>query len=113
MSRIRSVSELVVGLDQNNLPCSTAQKEPAGFDYEIAALLAEEFGVRLQVYWAYSSHDSYPLKLSSEFCDVLLGVAPNDRFEQKVHFSRPYHVTNCRHWASKKSLHFGDSMGMP
>ena len=34
-----------------------------GFDYEIAGLLAKELGVRLRVYWAYSSHDSYPSKL--------------------------------------------------
>ena len=46
LSRIRSAGELVVGLDQNNLPYSTAHPEPAGFDYEIAGLLAKELGVR-------------------------------------------------------------------
>ena len=94
LSRIRSAGELVVGLDQNNLPYSTAHPEPAGFDYEVAGLLAKELGVRLRVYWAYSSHDSYPSKLSKGLCDVLLGVRPDDRFEQRVSFSRPYYVAN-------------------
>ena len=88
LSRIRSAGELVVGLDQNNLPYSTAHPKPAGFEYEIAGLLAKELGVRLRVYWAYSSHDSYPSKLSKGLCDVLLGVTPDDRFEHRVQFSR-------------------------
>ena len=92
LSRIQSAGELVVGLDQNNLPYSTAHPVPAGLDYEIAGLLANELGVRLRVYWAYSSHDSYPSKLSRGLCDVLLGVAADDRFEQRVSFSRPYYV---------------------
>ncbi len=92
LSRIRSAGELVVGLDQNNLPYSTAHPEPAGFEYEIAGLLAKELGVRLRIYWAYSSHDSYPSKLSKGLCDVLLGVTADDRFAQRVQFSRPYYV---------------------
>ncbi len=94
LSRIRSAGELVVGLDQNNLPFSTAHPEPAGLDYEVAGLLASELGVRLRVYWAYSSHDSYPSKLSKGLCDVLLGVTPDDRFEQRVGFSRPYYFAS-------------------
>ena len=81
LARVRSAGELVVGLDQNNLPFSTAHPEPAGLDHEIAGLLAEELGVRLRVYWAYSSHDSYPSKLAAKgLCDVILGVMPDDRF---------------------------------
>ena len=53
LARVRSAGELVVGLDQNNLPFSTAHPEPAGLDYEIAGLLAEQLGVSLRVYWAY------------------------------------------------------------
>ena len=90
---MRSAGELVVGLDQNNLPYSTAHPEPAGFDYEIASLLAKELGLRLRVYWAYSSHDSYPSKLTSRgLCDVILGVMPDDRFEHRVLYSRPYYL---------------------
>jgi polar amino acid transport system substrate-binding protein len=92
LTRIRSSGELVIGLDQNNLPFSTAHPEPAGLDYEIAGLVAKELGVRLRVYWAYSSHDSYPSKLSRGLCDLLLGVTPDDRFEQRVYFSRPYYI---------------------
>ena len=92
LGRIRSAGELVVGLDQNNLPYSTAHPEPSGFDYEIAELLAKELGARLRVYWAYSSHDSYPSKLSRGYCDVLLGVPADDRLEQRANFSRPYYV---------------------
>jgi len=93
LARVRSAGELVIGLDQNNLPYSTAHPEPAGFDYEIAGLLAKELGLRLRVYWAYSSHDSYPSKLASRgLCDVILGVMPDDRFEHRVLYSRPYYL---------------------
>ena len=93
LARIRSAGELVVGLDQNNLPFSTAHPRPAGLDYEIAGLLAEQLGVPLRVYWAYSAHDSYPSKLSAkQLCDVILGVMPDDRFGQRVLYSRPYYV---------------------
>jgi len=92
LARVRSAGEIVVGLDQNNLPFSTAHPEPAGFDYEIAGMLAKKLDVRLRVYWAYSSHDSYPSKLSRGLCDVLLGVTPDDRFEKRVQFSQPYYV---------------------
>ena len=80
-----------MALDQNNLPFSTAHPEPAGLDYAIAGLLAEQLGVRLRVYWAISAHDSYPSKLSSKaLCDVILGIMPDDRFAQRVLYSRPY-----------------------
>ena len=91
LARIRSAGEIVIALDQNNLPFSTAHPEPAGLDYEIAGLLAEELGVRLRVFWAFSTHDSYPSKLSSKsLCDVILGIMPDDRFAQRVLFTRPY-----------------------
>jgi polar amino acid transport system substrate-binding protein len=92
LERVRSAGELVVGLDQNNLPFSTAHPEPSGLDLEIARLLAGNLGVRLRVYWAYSSHDSYPAKLASKgLCDVSLGVTPDDRFGTRVLYSRPYY----------------------
>lgn len=92
LARIRSAGELVVGLDQNNLPFSTAHPKPAGLDYEIAGLLAERLGVSLRVYWAYSSHDSYPSKLASkQLCDVILGITPDDRFGRRVLYSQPYY----------------------
>jgi ABC-type amino acid transport substrate-binding protein len=97
MARIRSAGELVVGLDQNNLPFSTAHPSPAGLDHEIAGLLTERLGVSLRVYWAFSSHDSYPSKLATKrLCDVILGVTPDDRFGQRVLYSRPYHVARYR-----------------
>src|SRR5262249_59323338 len=65
LARVRSAGALVVGLDQNNLPLSTAHPAPSGLDYEIAGLLAERLRVSLRVYWAYSSHDSYPSKLAT------------------------------------------------
>jgi polar amino acid transport system substrate-binding protein len=93
LSRVRSAGELIVGLDQNNLPFSTAHPKPAGIDHEIASLLAEQLGVPLRVYWAYSAHDSYPSKLSAkQLCDVILGVMPDDRFGQRVLYSRPYYL---------------------
>jgi polar amino acid transport system substrate-binding protein len=97
MARIRSAGELVVGLDQNNPPFSTAHPSPAGLDHEIAGLLAEQLGVPLRVYWAISAHDSYPSKLATRrLCDVILGVMPDDRFAQRVLYSRPYHIARYR-----------------
>ncbi|MBI2826084.1 MAG: transporter substrate-binding domain-containing protein [Planctomycetia bacterium] len=97
MQRIRSAGVLVVGLDQNSLPSSAAHPEPAGLDYEIAALVAERLGVSLRVYWAYSSHDSYPSKLAAkELCDVMFGVMPDDRFGERVAFSKPYYYLDYR-----------------
>src|SRR5262249_59331477 len=89
----RSTGALVVGLDQNNWPFSTAHPSPAGLDYEIAGFLAERLGVSLRVYWAYSSHDSYPSKLATkQLCDVILGVMPDDRFARRVLYSQPYYL---------------------
>ena len=92
LARIRSRGSLIVGLDQNNLPFSTAHPLASGLDYEVAELLANELGVSLEVYWAYSSHDSYPSKLANKkLCDVILGVMPDDRFGEKVAYSEPYY----------------------
>jgi ABC-type amino acid transport substrate-binding protein len=91
LEKVRSRGTLIVGLDQNNLPFSTAHPQPAGLDYEIAQQIAKQLGVSLDVYWAYSSHDSYPAKLAKkELCDVILGVMPDDRFADEVLFSKPY-----------------------
>jgi ABC-type amino acid transport substrate-binding protein len=47
------------------------------------------------VYWAYSAHDSYPSKLATKKqCDVILGVMPDDRFDQRVLYSKPYHIAS-------------------
>jgi ABC-type amino acid transport substrate-binding protein len=95
LNLVRSRGTLIVGLDQNNLPFSTAHPRPAGLDYEIAKLLAKQLGVSLQVYWAYSSHDSYPSKLANKkLCDAILGVMPDDRFSGEVSFSEPYYDAN-------------------
>src|SRR5437899_8617935 len=97
LERIRSAGVLVVGLDHNALPFSAAHPKPAGLDYEIAGLLAEKLGVSLNVYWGYSSHDSYPSKLATkELCDVMLGVMPDDRFGKRVAFSKPYYFADYR-----------------
>jgi ABC-type amino acid transport substrate-binding protein len=97
IERIRSAGVLVVGMDQNCLPFSAAHPTPAGLDYEIAGLLADKLGVSLSVFWAYSSHDSYPSKLAyKKLCDVMLGVMPDDRFGDQVAFSKPYYFTEYR-----------------
>ncbi len=97
LERIRSAGVLIVGLDQRNLPLSTAHPEPAGLDYEIAGLLAKKLGVSLRVYWAYSAHDSYPSKLATrKLCDVMLGVMPDDRFAKRVLYSKPYYLASYR-----------------
>lgn len=97
VERVQAAGTLVVGMDQNSLPFSAAHPEPAGLDYEIAGLLAEKLGVSLKVYWAYSSHDSYPAKLATkELCDVMLGVMPDDRFGSRVKFSKPYYWLDYR-----------------
>jgi polar amino acid transport system substrate-binding protein len=95
LERVHSAGVLVVGLDQNNLPFSTAHPKAAGLDYEIAGLLAEQMGLSLHVYWAYSAHDSYPSKLATKnLCDVILGVTPDDRFGKRVLYSKPYQTAS-------------------
>jgi ABC-type amino acid transport substrate-binding protein len=107
LDRMRSAGELVVGLDQGNLPFSAAHPRPAGLDYEIAGLLAKKLGVSLRVYWAYSAHDSYPSKLATrKLCDVMLGVMPDARFGKRVLYSRPYYLASYR-------LVVRDSAGAP
>ncbi len=97
LARIRSAGELVVGLDPNNLPFSTAHPTPAGLDHELAGLLAAELGVALRVYWGISAHDSYPSHLATRRrCDAILGVMPDDRFAQRVLYSRPYYLASYR-----------------
>jgi polar amino acid transport system substrate-binding protein len=97
LARIRSAGALVVGLDPNNLPFSTAHPAPAGLDYEIAGLLADELGVALRVYWGISAHDSYPSQLATKKrCDVILGIMPDDRFAERVLYSRPYYTAQYR-----------------
>ena len=92
LARVRSAGELVVAMDQNNLPFSSAHPQPAGLDFEIAGLLARQLGVRLRVFWAISTHDSYPSKLSAKgLCDVILGAMPDARFAAAGLFSRPYY----------------------
>lgn len=104
LQRIQSAGVLVVGLDQNSFPFSAAHPEPAGLDYEIAGLLAEKLGVTLKIYWAYSSHDSYPSKLATkELCDVMLGVMPDDRFGKRVAFSEPYYFLDYRFVVANQS----------
>ena len=97
LERLRAAGELVVGLDHKNLPFSTVHPKPAGLDYEIAGLLAKQLGVSLRIYWAYSSHDSYPSKLATKkLCDVMLGVMPDDRFKKRVIYSKPYYFAEYR-----------------
>jgi polar amino acid transport system substrate-binding protein len=97
LTRIRSAGALVVGLDPNNLPFSTAHPAPGGLDYEIAGLLADELGVALRVYWGVSAHDSYASHLTTKGrCDVILGIMPDDRFAQRVLYSRPYYIARYR-----------------
>ena len=92
LARIRSAGELIVALDQDNLPFSKAHPKPLGLDYEIAGLLAQQLGLPLRVYWALSTHDSYPSKLAAKrLCDVILGIMPDDRFGERVMYSRPYY----------------------
>lgn len=97
LERVRSAGTLVVGLDQRNLPFSTAHPKSAGLDYEIAGLLAKKLGVSLRIYWGYSSHDSYPSRLATrKLCDVMLGVMPDDRFAKRVLYSKPYYMATYR-----------------
>jgi len=97
LERVRSAGVLVVGLDQRNLPFSTAHPKPAGFDYDIAGLLAKKLGLELRIYWAYSAHDSYPSRLATrKLCDVMLGVTPDARFGRRVLYSRPYYLARYR-----------------
>jgi polar amino acid transport system substrate-binding protein len=113
LAKIRSRGTLVVALDQHNLPFSTAHPKPSGLDYEIAQQLASALGVSLEVYWAYSSHDSYPGKLASKkSCDVILGITPDDRFTGRVIYTNPYYHAGYQ-WAVRPEMNSKPSADRP
>ena len=65
---------------------------PPGSTTRSPACSPQQLGVPLRVYWALSTHDSYPSKLAAKrLCDVILGIMPDDRFGERVLYSRPYY----------------------
>jgi hypothetical protein len=69
LEEIHASGTLSVCLPANSLPFSSRHDTPAGFQVELAGLLAQQFGVSLQTDWVIS-----PVQVLRASCDLLLDV---------------------------------------
>ena len=91
---------LTVCMDVRNLPYSNADPELPGVDVEIAHLLAEELGVKLELHWLNTLRDSLLGDMLNGHCDCVIGVPIEERamsesiqLGKRVDFSKPYYGT--------------------
>lgn len=100
LEEIREKGVLTVCMDVRNLPYSNADPELPGLDVEIAHLLAEELGVKLELHWLDSLRDSLLADMLRGHCDCVIGIpieeramSENVQLGQNVDFSNPYYGT--------------------
>ena len=100
LEEIREKGVLTVCMDVRNLPYSNADPELPGVDVEIAHLLAEELGVKLELHWLDSLRDSLLADMLRGHCDCVIGIpieeramSENVQLGQNVDFSKPYYGT--------------------
>ncbi|MBI3988454.1 MAG: transporter substrate-binding domain-containing protein [candidate division NC10 bacterium] len=109
LDRIKRTGVLKVCADPDSLPYSTEDPNTPGFDVEIAGMVAEQLGLRLQVVWneTYFTGRAIRRQLFREKkCDCFTGL-PIGQYDEDLDFSRPYygsgyilvvqsHVTNLK-----------------
>ncbi|MDE0556747.1 MAG: transporter substrate-binding domain-containing protein [Candidatus Poribacteria bacterium] len=100
LEEIREKGVLTVCMDVRNLPYSNADPELPGVDVEIAHLLAEELGVKLELHWLNTLRDSLLADMLRGHCDCVIGVPIEERamsesvqLGKRVDFSKPYYGT--------------------
>jgi len=100
LEEIREKGVLTVCMDVRNLPYSNADPELPGLDVEIAHLLAEELGVKLELHWLNTLRDSLLGDMLKGHCDCVIGVPIEERamsesvqLGKRVDFSKPYYGT--------------------
>jgi len=87
-------------MDIRNLPYSNADPELPGLYVEIAHLLAEELGVKLELHWLNTLRDSLLADMIRGHCDCVIGVPIEERamsesiqLGKNVDFSTPFYGT--------------------
>ena len=97
---IREKGVLTVCMDVRNLPYSNADPDLPGLNVEIAHLLAEELGVKLELHWLNTLRDSLLADMLRGHCDCVIGVPIEERamseavqLGKRVDFSTPYYGT--------------------
>ena len=100
LKEIQEKGVLTICMDVRNLPYSNADPELPGVDVEIAHLLAEELGVKLELHWLNTLRDSLLGDMLHGHCDCVIGVPIEERamsesvqLGKRVDFSKPYYGT--------------------
>ena len=100
LDEIRAKGVLTVCMDVRNLPYSNADPELPGLYVEIAHLLAEELGVKLELHWLNTLRDSLLADMIRGHCDCVIGVPIEERamseaiqLGKNVDFSTPFYGT--------------------
>ena len=100
LEEIREKGVLTVCMDVRNLPYSNADPELPGLNVEVAHLLAEELGVKLELHWLNTLRDSLLADMLRGHCDCVIGIPIEDRamsesiqLGKSVDFSKPYYGT--------------------
>ena len=100
LKEIQEKGVLTICVDVRNLPYSNADPELPGVDVEIAHLLAEELGVKLELHWLNTLRDSLLGDMLHGHCDCVIGVPIEERamsesvqLGKRVDFSKPYYGT--------------------
>ena len=100
LEEIRKEGLLTVCMDVRNLPYSNADPELPGLYVEIAHLLAEELGVKLELHWLNTLRDSLLADMIRGHCDCVIGVPIEERamseaiqLGKNVDFSTPFYGT--------------------
>ena len=88
LDQIQASGTLSVCLPANSLPFSSRHDTPAGFEVELANLLAQQLGVSLEAEWVIS-----PIQVRRASCDLLLDVIadPEAQGESHLVLSKPYY----------------------
>ena len=97
---IREKGVLTICMDVRNLPYSNADPELPGLNVEIARLLADGLGVKLELHWLNTLRDSLLADMLDGHCDCVIGIPIEDRamservqLGKRVEFSKPYYGT--------------------
>lgn len=100
LEEIQAKGVLTVCMDIRNLPYSNADPELPGLYVEIAHLLAEELGVKLELHWLNTLRDSLLADMIRGHCDCVIGVPIEERamsesiqLGKNVDFSTPFYGT--------------------
>ena len=100
LEEIQEKGVLTVCMDVRNLPYSNADPELPGLNVEIARLLADGLGVKLELHWLDTLRDSLLADMLDGHCDCVIGIPIEERamservqLGERVEFSKPYYGT--------------------